>query len=112
LQRGSLKTAGGYLLVLHTFEELNSNSDQLIRLLARAKDEGDWDLCKELVRFLAALDETGDALREALQMVDLRSGSSLFNNSRLKVPEAMSNGISNTSGRSKYDHGRRSSSGN
>jgi RAB6A-GEF complex partner protein 1 len=115
LQRGSLKTAGGYLLVLHTFEELSSSSDQLIRLLARAKDEGDWGLCKELARFLAALDETGDALREALKMVDLRSpfepgvSSSLFDNSRLKVSEAMSNGIANTSGGPKYGHGRSNS---
>jgi hypothetical protein len=57
LQRGSLKTAGGYLLILHTFEELSSSSEQLVRLLARAKDEEDWELCKELARFLTALDE-------------------------------------------------------
>src|SRR6202042_1092764 len=73
LQRGSLKTAGGYLLVLHTFEELSSSSEQLVRLLARAKDEGDWELCKELARFLTALDESGATLVEALQLVNLRS---------------------------------------
>lgn len=93
LQRGSLKTAGGYLLILHTFEELSSSSEQLVRLLSRAKDEGDWELCKELARFLTALDETGDTLREALEMVSLRSPqdergntSFLFEGSRLKVP--------------------------
>jgi hypothetical protein len=117
LQRGSLKTAGGYLLVLHTFEELSSSSDQLVRLLARAKNEGDWELCKELARFLTALDETGDTLKEALQMVDLRSpfepgvGSSLFDGSRLKVPEPRSNGTTGTPDGSMYGHGRRSSSG-
>lgn len=73
LQRGSLKTAGGYLLVLHTFEELSSSSHQLIRLLQRAKLEQDWDLCKELARFLMALDESGDTLREALEMAELTS---------------------------------------
>jgi hypothetical protein len=98
LQRGSLKTAGGYLLVLHTFEELSSSSEQLVRLLARAKSEGDWELCKELARFLAALDETGNSLREALEMADLRSaqedsngaGSSfLFGGTgSLQVPQA------------------------
>jgi len=94
LQKGSLKTAGGYLLVLHTFEELSSSSEQLVRLLARAKSEGDWELCKELARFLTALDESGDTLREALELVDLRSpqeqpsgGSFLFEGSRLKVPQ-------------------------
>jgi hypothetical protein len=90
LHRGSLKTAGGYLLVLHTFEELSSSSEQLVRLLARAKNEGDWELCKELARFLVALDETGATLKEALELVDLRSpeegrGTSfLFEGSRLK----------------------------
>jgi hypothetical protein len=93
LQRGSLKTAGGYLLILHTFEELSSSSEQLVRLLSRAKDEGDWELCKELARFLQALDESGNTLREALEMVDLKSPgvereyqSFMFEGSRLKVP--------------------------
>lgn len=80
------------MLVLHTFEELSSSSEQLVRLLARAKDEGDWELCKELARFLMALDESGATLVEALEMVDLRrrdergSSSFLFEGSRLKVP--------------------------
>jgi hypothetical protein len=69
LQRGSLKTAGGYLLILHTFDEMATASEQSVRLLGRAMREGDWELCKELARFLAALDETGDTLREALDMV-------------------------------------------
>ncbi|EKD12048.1 uncharacterized protein L3040_003174 [Drepanopeziza brunnea f. sp. 'multigermtubi'] len=106
LQRGSLKTAGGYLLILHTFEELSSSSEQLVRLLSRAKDEADWELCKELARFLMALDETGATLREALEMVNLRSpeehhSSFLFEGSRLKVPRpgklpTLSNGGSNS----------------
>jgi hypothetical protein len=72
LQRGSLKTAGGYLLILHTFDELATASEQSVRLLSRAMREEDWDLCKELARFLAALDETGDTLREAMEMVKIR----------------------------------------
>jgi len=92
LQKGSLKTAGGYLLILHTFEELSSSSEQLVRLLSRAKDEEDWELCKELARFLTALDESGATLVEALEMVNLRSpkderpSSFMFEGSRLKVP--------------------------
>lgn len=77
LQRGSLKTAGGYLLVLHTFDsELEApaaSSEQSVRLLSRAMREEDWDLCKELARFLAALDETGDTLREAMEMLNVRT---------------------------------------
>jgi len=74
LQRGSLKTAGGYLLILHTFDELATASEQSVRLLSRAMREEDWELCKELARFLAALDETGDTLREAMDMVKVRLG--------------------------------------
>lgn len=73
LQKGLLKTAGGYLLVLHTFEELSSSSEQLVRLLRRAKEEQDWDLCKELARFLMALDESGTTLREALEQMELKT---------------------------------------
>ncbi|CAM1507280.1 Fc.00g069210.m01.CDS01 [Cosmosporella sp. VM-42] len=71
LQRGSLKTAGGYLIVLHTLDELGSSTEQSVRLLSRAMREGDWELCKELARFLAAMDETGETLKEAMRMVDV-----------------------------------------
>jgi hypothetical protein len=111
LQRGSLKTAGGYLLVLHTFEELSSSSEQLVRLLARAKDEGDWELCKELARFLTALDESGATLVEALQLVNLRSqddnpgnSSFMFEGSKLKVPLALGSFPGTNSGEHSSDH--------
>jgi hypothetical protein len=97
LRKGNLKTAGGYLLVLHTFEELRPTGDQVVRLLQRAKDEQDWDLCKELARFLMALDESGATLRQTLELVELKSPSSAaadvglrphfsFDNTRLGVP--------------------------
>lgn len=75
LQRGSLKTAGGYLLILHTFEELAAASEQSVRLLSRAMHEEDWELCKELARFLTALDETGETLREVMVSVRVEEGS-------------------------------------
>ncbi|PBP26906.1 hypothetical protein BUE80_DR002197 [Diplocarpon rosae] len=117
LQRGSLKTAGGYLLILHTFEELSSSSEQLVRLFSRAKDEEDWELCKELARFLTALDETGATLREAMEMVNLKSpeerqhSSFLFEGSRLKVPQLGKGSItSNGSSESDVDVSSRSRS--
>lgn len=70
-----LKTAGGYLLVLHTLEEAgsaSSDSEQCVRLLQKAKESGDWELCKELARFLMALDESGNELRKALQKIGLQ----------------------------------------
>lgn len=72
LQQGSLKTAGGYLLILHTFDELATASEQSVRLFSRAIREEDWELCKELARFLAALDESGETLREAMNLVNMR----------------------------------------
>ena len=73
LQRGSLKTAGGYLIILHTLDELESQTDQSVRVLSRAIQEGDWDLCKELARFLAAMDETGEVLKQVMQMVNVNN---------------------------------------
>ncbi|KAI4643209.1 uncharacterized protein J4E79_011371 [Alternaria viburni] len=95
LQKGNLKTAGGYLLVLHTFEELRPTGDQVVRLLQRAKDEQDWELCKELARFLMALDESGATLRSTLELVELKTPSAepvhgqshfTFETARLNVP--------------------------
>ena len=118
LQRGSLKTAGGYLLILHTFEELSSSSEQLVRLLSRAKDEGDWELCKELARFLTALDESGATLREALEMVNLRSpqgepenSSFMFEGTRLKVPRPIKSYSRSMNGSSDSENDRSSSGG-
>lgn len=82
LEKGLLKTAGGYLLVLQNFQEFETSSEQCMRLLEKAKETGDWDLCKELARFLMALDESGDTLREAL--------------TRLNIQESSEGGTSNT----------------
>ena len=73
----------------------------MVRLFARAVHEGDWDLCKELARFLKALDNSGKTLREALELVQLRApgaeedgeedkktGSFMFEGALLGVPPA------------------------
>ncbi|MCJ1321713.1 hypothetical protein MMC15_007058 [Xylographa vitiligo] len=75
LHRGMLKTAGGYLLILHTFEADGGGAEQCVRLLRRAAEEGDWELCKELARFLMALDGEGDRLREAMGRLGLQPGA-------------------------------------
>ncbi len=80
--------------MLHTFEELKSTGDQVVRLLQRAKDEQDWELCKELARFLMALDESGATLRSTLELVELKPSAEssigqshfTFDASRLTVP--------------------------
>jgi len=77
--------------VLHTLEDEagnRSSSRQVVELLGRAKEEGEWELCKELARFLRALDEDGSTLLRALQDVGLagkgREGMKL-RTSRLSV---------------------------
>ncbi|KAL7628269.1 WD40 repeat protein [Parahypoxylon ruwenzoriense] len=97
LQRGSLKTAGGYLLILHTFEELGAASEQSVRLFSRAIREEDWELCKELARFLAAMDESGETLREVMGLVNLRVKQESDDTdimTRLGVPARKTNGSS------------------
>ncbi len=86
LEKGMLKTAGGYLLVLHTFEEMETSSESCVRLLQKAKEAEDWDLCKELSRFLMALDESGDTLRAALERMDLHPRTKEDDSVRLKTP--------------------------
>ena len=66
-----LKTAGGYLIVLQTFDEEGNGLEQCVRLMQKAKEAGDWDLCTELARFLIALDETGNELRKALEKMEI-----------------------------------------
>ncbi|KAL6299040.1 RIC1-domain-containing protein [Sparassis latifolia] len=63
-----LKTAGSYLLVLHNLDQLDGNSmnGDAARLLKSAVTVKDWQLCREILRFLHSIDETGTALRTAL----------------------------------------------
>ncbi|KAL2004233.1 hypothetical protein VTN02DRAFT_5376 [Thermoascus thermophilus] len=78
LNLNSLKTAGGYLLVLQALEDEEGNADRIedyvVRLLGLASHQKDWDLCAELARFLMALDPSGDMLRRAIARVGLRNG--------------------------------------
>lgn len=72
LQKDMLKTAGSYLLILHAFDEGSFSPRQISILLKRARKEGDWDLCKELARFLVGIDETGNLLKTVLVRAGLR----------------------------------------
>lgn len=111
LQRGSLKTAGGYLIILHTLEELQSATEQSVRLLTRAMNEGDWDLCKELARFLAAMDDSGEVLQEVMGLVNAsikgHPGHETVGD-RLAIPSTK---FTNGSGRATSDDGTESGRG-
>lgn len=100
MQQGALKTASGYLLVLHTLSDLHSTSPQVIRLLRAAKDAQDWELCKELARFLIALDESGSTLEQALHLVDLAGPMSPSRQASLslRLPSANGDSIGDSNG--------------
>ncbi|BFZ61859.1 WD40 repeat protein [Saitoella coloradoensis] len=68
MEQGKYKTAGAYLVVLHTLEKLKDSSQDTVRLLAKAIEVADWDLAKELARFLMSLDKTGKTLKQALAL--------------------------------------------
>ncbi|OXH27574.1 hypothetical protein J008_04717 [Cryptococcus neoformans] len=80
LKDGKIRTAASYLLVLHNLEGLE-DADDTIRLLRQAIDVKEFHLCKELLRFLHSIDDSGDALRTAIAKVgiiepaDIASGS-------------------------------------
>ncbi|CAG8513882.1 710_t:CDS:10 [Ambispora leptoticha] len=78
---GFLKTATSYLLVLHTLEPTAHSSEDTIRLLTRAMETEDYDLCTELVRFLNSIDGSGKTLKDA--SVSIRASAANNNNSNI-----------------------------
>jgi hypothetical protein len=63
--------------VLHNLEQLDEHNVDAIRLLKAAVDAKEWQLCRELLRFLHSIDDTGAALRVALsqtKVIDFSSG--------------------------------------
>ncbi|EMD41642.1 hypothetical protein CERSUDRAFT_128592 [Gelatoporia subvermispora B] len=71
LTSGRLKTAGSYLLVLHNLEQLDNMHSDAVRLIKSAISVKDWQLCREILRFLHSIDDTGTTLRDCLQETGL-----------------------------------------
>ena len=100
LAHGKLKTAAGYLLVLHTFDQEEFQLHEFARLLQRAAVELDWELCSHMARFLVGIDSTGLTLQAALVEAGLRGESSQSLDGRLmngSVREAEDRGASRSS---------------
>lgn len=72
LAQGKLNTAAGYLLVLHAFEEDSFQVHEFAQLLQRAGNANDWELCREVARFLVGIDTSGETLSAALAEAGLR----------------------------------------
>ncbi|GAB7363893.1 hypothetical protein MBLNU230_g4456t1 [Neophaeotheca triangularis] len=78
LAKGKSKTAAGYLLVLHALEsegEGGLQTREFARLLRQAANEEDWELCRELARFLMGIDGSGDTLRAVKEEANLGGGA-------------------------------------
>ncbi|KZT36035.1 RIC1-domain-containing protein [Sistotremastrum suecicum HHB10207 ss-3] len=65
------RTAGSYLLVLHNLAQTTDLHDDTVRLLKKVIDVQDWALCRDLVRFLYSMDESGSALRAVMTRTGL-----------------------------------------
>lgn len=86
LSLGRLRTAASYLLILQSLEELDDTQvsraasaftqrlelmspQDTMRLLKLALAAKEYHLCKEVLRFLHSIDETGEALKRAIKEV-------------------------------------------
>ncbi|KAI5370082.1 Putative ribosome control protein [Septoria linicola] len=72
LEQGKLNTAAGYLLVLHAFEQDSFQVLEFAQLLQRAAQVNDWELCREVSRFLVGIDSSGETLVAALNEAGLK----------------------------------------
>ncbi|CAO3677866.1 unnamed protein product [Umbelopsis vinacea] len=75
LTEDRLKTATSYLIIIQTLEPLSVASRDTILLLQKAMDAGNYELSKELVRFLNSIDHTGKTLQEAMTAIQPPSAS-------------------------------------
>ncbi|EIW86459.1 RIC1-domain-containing protein [Coniophora puteana RWD-64-598 SS2] len=66
-----LKTAGSYLLILHNLQPLDEKNEDAVKLLRLAVQEQEWQLCRELLRFLRSVDDSGKVLQHALRESNL-----------------------------------------
>ncbi|WWC93237.1 hypothetical protein V866_000070 [Kwoniella sp. B9012] len=83
LKENKLRTAASYLLVLHGMldegveqEGGKMDVEDTIRLLKQAIKSKEYHLCKELLRFLHSIDESGSSLRSAIDQVGILPTSS------------------------------------
>ena len=93
LAQGKLKTAAGYLLVLHTFQQEAEEFElhECAKLLRRAAEAQDWELCRELAKFLVGIDQSGNTLKMALDEAGLTGRAPV--SSRPSDSRKQSNGV-------------------
>ncbi|RKP14069.1 RIC1-domain-containing protein [Piptocephalis cylindrospora] len=66
LERQQLQTATAYLIVLQTLEPTRVNSEDSAKLLEKVVDARDFELCKEIIRFLQSISGSGIDLEQLI----------------------------------------------
>ena len=56
---------------MHSTEQLDGKCDAAVRLLKRALEVKDWQLCRDLLRFLQSIDDSGGVLQHTLSEVNI-----------------------------------------
>jgi hypothetical protein len=59
------------LIVLHNLEQLDEGGAEAVRLFRSAVEDKDWQLCRELLRFLRTIDDSGQALQNAISQISM-----------------------------------------
>jgi hypothetical protein len=79
LAQNKWNTAAGYLLVLYAFEQDPKDKEfqvhEFARLLRLAAQDGAWEICMEVSRFLLGIDASGETLSTALAEAGLSRGT-------------------------------------
>lgn len=104
LAQGKLNTAAGYLLVLHAFEQDSFQVHEFSQVFRRAATEQDWELCRELARFLVGIDASGETLQTALQEAGFEDAPNGLGGGYRGDVDANSNGKAKS--RQQAHHGR------
>ncbi|GAB6022149.1 hypothetical protein CHUAL_006288 [Chamberlinius hualienensis] len=79
LRKRQLSTGASYLLILQNLESSSVSRQYATKLLDASLDQGEWQLCKDLVRFLRAIDPSD---------VDSPPRNSFVSNPAAKYPMA------------------------
>lgn len=53
--------------MLHTLEQLDDSQGDAVRLIRMAMHSKEWQLCRDILRFLRSIDDSGAALRVAVK---------------------------------------------
>lgn len=57
--------------MLHNVQQLEETIEDAVRLLSQVIEAKNWDIGKDLLRFLRSIDEEGEALKGVLRQVGL-----------------------------------------